>query len=233
MDNLPLSFCESVETRRYTTPVSVNTLVSSIESVTKAVEKAIGEEMPDEFGLMLDDWSQDTEQFLAIYGCYDSPGGPRYPLLSMAPVMDEPDDHLNAEERMRAIVRFLPFFGKTINGCKFLVGDNCAVNKRLANLMNVPLVGCARHRLSLAVREFLVPFETALDQVQQLMRKHRTKPSCKMRMKTPLMPILRQDTRWSSTFSMLERYIRLREFLSANDDDMMDLLPSRAVHRKL
>ncbi|ETO62060.1 hypothetical protein F444_20004 [Phytophthora nicotianae P1976] len=228
MDNLPLSFCESVETRRYTTPVSVNTLVSSIESVTKAVEKAIGEEMPDEFGLMLDDWSQDTEQFWAIYGCYDSPGGPRYPLLSMAPVMDEPDDHLNAEERMRAIVRFLPFFGKTISGCKFLVGDNCAVNKRLANLMNVPLVGCARHRLSLAVREFLVPFETALDQVQQLMRKHRTKPSCKMRMKTPLMPILSQDTRWSSTFSMLERYIRLREFLSANDDDMMDLLPSRA-----
>ncbi|ETL36846.1 hypothetical protein F441_11590, partial [Phytophthora nicotianae CJ01A1] len=75
---------------------------------------------------------------------------------------------------MGAIERFLPFFGKTINGCKFLVGDNCAVNKRLANLMNVPLVGCASHRLNLAVREFLVPFETALDQVQQLMRKLRT-----------------------------------------------------------
>ncbi|ETM43308.1 hypothetical protein F442_11560 [Phytophthora nicotianae P10297] len=135
---------------------------------------------------------------------------------------------------MGAIERFLPFFGKTINGCKFLVGDNCAVNKRLANLMNVPLVGCASHRLNLAVREFLVPFETALDQVQQLMRKLRTlNQAAKLRMKTPLMPILRQDTRWSSTFSMLERYIRLREFLSADDDDMADLLPSRADHRKL
>ncbi|ETI43360.1 hypothetical protein F443_11667 [Phytophthora nicotianae P1569] len=76
MGNLPLSFCESVETQRYTklAPVSVNALVSNMESVTKAVEKAIGEEMPDEFVLMLDDWSHGTEQFLAIYGCYDSPG---------------------------------------------------------------------------------------------------------------------------------------------------------------
>ncbi|RAW19975.1 hypothetical protein PC110_g23583, partial [Phytophthora cactorum] len=32
---------------------------------------------------------------------------------------------------------------------------------------------------------------------------------------------------------MLDRYFRLREFLSADDEDIADLLPSRSVHRKL
>ncbi|KAE8956029.1 hypothetical protein PR001_g31876, partial [Phytophthora rubi] len=152
----------------------------------------------------------------------------------MAPVMQEPDDKMNADGHMRAIMRFLPFFVKTIDQCKFLVGDNCAVNKRLANLMKVPLVGCASHRLNLAVRDFLAPYETALEEVQQLMRKLRTlNQASKLSMKTSLLPVLRQDTRWYSTYTMLERYFRLREFLSADDDDVADLLPSRSTHRKL
>ncbi|POM75172.1 Hypothetical protein PHPALM_7760 [Phytophthora palmivora] len=43
--------------------VSVNTLLSNMESVTKALEKSIDEEMPDEFGLMLDGWSHGTEHY--------------------------------------------------------------------------------------------------------------------------------------------------------------------------
>ncbi|KAG4059585.1 hypothetical protein PC123_g5504 [Phytophthora cactorum] len=100
--------------------------------------------------------------------------------------------------------------------------------------MKVPLVGCGNHRLNLAVRDFLRPHESALEEVQQLMRKLRTlNQAAKLRVKTPLVPVLRQDTRWSSTFSMLDRYFRLREFLSADDEDIADLLPSRSVHRKL
>ncbi|KAG2786613.1 hypothetical protein PC116_g10761 [Phytophthora cactorum] len=234
-----------------------------MEGVTKVVEITIGKEMPVDFGLILDDCSFGTEQYQGVYGCYETPSGPQYPLLSMAPVMDEPGDHLTAEGHLMAIERFLPFFGKTIQGVKFLVGDNCAVNKRLAKLMKVPLVGCASHRLNLAVRDFLRPHESALEEVQQLMRKQRTlNQAAKLRyanfvicdlvsqffywhlywtkivcvfnrVKTPLVSVLRQDTRWSSTFSMLDRYFRLREFLSADDEDIADLLPSRSVHRKL
>ncbi|KAG3152741.1 hypothetical protein PC128_g22700 [Phytophthora cactorum] len=32
---------------------------------------------------------------------------------------------------------------------------------------------------------------------------------------------------------MLERYFRLREFISADEEDIGDFLPSRATHRKL
>lgn len=236
MGNLPLSFCETKETRHYTKlhPISVDTLSEIMEAVVKAVEKAIGAEMPDSFGLILDGWSHGTEHYLAVYACYDTEAGPQYPLLSLAPVIDEPDDQMNAEGHLTAISRFLPFFGKSISGIKFLVGDNCALNKRLANLLGVPLVGCSSHRLNLAVRAYLEPHESILEEVQQLMRKLRTlKQAAKLRTKTSLVPVLRQETRWSSTFSMIKRYFRLRELLSADDEDLADFLPSRGTHRKL
>ncbi|KAG6616659.1 uncharacterized protein IUM83_12976 [Phytophthora cinnamomi] len=200
MGNLPLSFCESKETRQYTklNPISVATLTESMEAVVKAVEKAIGMEMPDS-----------------------------YPLLSLAPVIDEPDDQMNAQGHLTAITRFLPFFGKSISGCKFLVGDNCALNKRFANLLGVPLVGCASHRLNLAVRDYLEPHDSALEEGQQLMRKLRTlRQAAKLSTKTALVPVLRQDTRWSSTFAMLKRFFTLREFLSADDEELADYIPS-------
>ncbi|KAE9039880.1 hypothetical protein PR003_g6426 [Phytophthora rubi] len=73
--------------------------------------------------------------------------------------------------------RFLQFDDMSVFG-----GDNCAVNNRLAHLLGVPLVGCASHRLNLAVRGFLVPYDEAFEQVQQLMRKLRTlKQAAKLR----------------------------------------------------
>jgi len=83
---------------------------------------------------------------------------------------------------MAAIKRFHPFFDKSISGCLFLVGDNCAVNKRLANLVGVPLVGCASHRLNFAVRETLAPYDDLLEEVQRLARQLRTlKQAVKLR----------------------------------------------------
>ncbi|ETN16736.1 hypothetical protein PPTG_05879 [Phytophthora nicotianae INRA-310] len=161
-------------------------------------------------------------------------GGLAAPLLALAPVMDEPDDQLNAEGHLTAIKRFLPFFGKSVSGCLFLVGDNCSLNKRLSDLLGEPLVGCSSHRLNLAVRDFLEPSEDDVEGVPQLMRKLCTlKQAAKLRTRTPLRAVLRQDTRWSSTFSMLKRYFHIREFISADDDELADYPPSRTAHRKL
>ncbi|ETN23448.1 hypothetical protein PPTG_20641 [Phytophthora nicotianae INRA-310] len=57
----------------------------------------------------------------------------------MAPIMDEPGDHLTAKIHLTVL-----------------------------------LIGCASHRLNLAVRDFLRPHEAALSEVRQLMRKVRT-----------------------------------------------------------
>jgi hypothetical protein len=75
----------------------VATSTSLMEAVTKAVEGAIGNEMPDQYGLILDGWTHGTEHYLAVFGCFVTDAGPQYPLLSLAPVMDDPDDQLDAE----------------------------------------------------------------------------------------------------------------------------------------
>ncbi|ETI39296.1 hypothetical protein F443_15115 [Phytophthora nicotianae P1569] len=199
--NLPLSFCEFKETRQYTklNPMSVETLTATMEAVTKAVEKKLGASMPEHFGLILDGWTHKTEHYMAVYGCFETASGPQYLLLSLAPVMDEPDDHLSADGHLTAIKRFLPFFW-----------------------------------LNLTVRDYLEPHDNILEKVQQLMRKLRTlKQAAKLRAKTSLVAVLRQDTRWSSTFAMLKRCCKLRECISADDEELADLLPSRGDHRKL
>ncbi|ETM40720.1 hypothetical protein L914_13422 [Phytophthora nicotianae] len=77
--------------------------------MTKVVESTIGKKIPVDFGL-IDDYNFGVEQYQSAYGCYDTPSSPRYPLLSMAPVMDEPGDHLTAEGHLTAIEPFQLFF---------------------------------------------------------------------------------------------------------------------------
>ncbi|ETM57075.1 hypothetical protein L914_00048 [Phytophthora nicotianae] len=118
----------------------------------------MGEKIPVDFGLILDDRRFGTEQYQSAFGCYDNPSGPRYHLIFMAPIMDEPGDHLTAKIHLTVIERFLPSLGRSIEKAKFLV----------------LLIGCASHRLNLAVRNFLRPHKAALSEVRQLMRKVRT-----------------------------------------------------------
>ncbi|ETP25892.1 hypothetical protein F441_01293 [Phytophthora nicotianae CJ01A1] len=231
--NLPLSFVENPVIRRYTNlpPVSVDTLHLNMEAVTREVETIIGAEMITEFGLIFDGWSNGSEYYLAVYAVYSIKSGGHYPLLSMAPVVNEPEDDRGAESLLAAISTFLPFFGKTVEQCLFLVGDICSVNKKLANLMGVILVGCASHRLILALKAILAPYEADLCKVQRLMKKLKTlSEGAKLRLVKPLRPVLRQETRWGSTHAMLRRYFVLRGFLSMDDDELAEFLPSPATH---
>ncbi|KAG4250288.1 hypothetical protein PC116_g1988 [Phytophthora cactorum] len=148
-------------TRKYTNlaPVCEETITHDMELITKAAEKNIGAELPEDFGVILDDCTFGSEHYMAVYGCYKRNGVRCCPLLSMAPVINGPDDCLNADTHMAALASFLPFFG------------------------------CASHRLNLAVRSFLLPYEDDLDQVQLLMKHLRTiKQAAKLRLKTPLNP---------------------------------------------
>ncbi|KAE9351682.1 hypothetical protein PR003_g4776 [Phytophthora rubi] len=66
------------------------------------------------------------------------------------------------------------------------------------------------------------------------MKKLRTlKEGSKPRLKTPIRPVLRQATRWGSTHAILRRYFDLLVFLSVDNDDLAEYLPSPATHRRL
>ncbi|RLN69417.1 hypothetical protein BBJ28_00010363 [Nothophytophthora sp. Chile5] len=175
--NLPLSFCENRTTRRYTTlnPICVETLRATMEGVVLAVERSIASEMPDIFGLIIDGWSHMSEHYLAVFAFYKVDGKVKIPLLCMAPLLNEEDDDLSARAHREFLADMLPRdFGKQLHQCVVLVGDNCSVNRRLATLMGVPLVGCASHRLNLAVQQDLQGHEADLAQLQTLMAKLRT-----------------------------------------------------------
>ncbi|KAG6946811.1 hypothetical protein JG687_00016503 [Phytophthora cactorum] len=124
--NLPFSFVEMEETRRYTNlaPVCEETITHDMENVTKAVERSIGDELPEEIG---------------------------------------------------------------------------------------------------AAQSFLEPYEEELEQVQSLMK----------RTKTSLRPKTRQDTRWGSTYTMLARYFELREFISADDEELAESVSMKLQSEEL
>ncbi|KAG2835024.1 hypothetical protein PC129_g7932 [Phytophthora cactorum] len=153
----------------------------------------------------------------------------------MAPLLNEPDEDLSARGHYGFLAgMLLRDYGKQLSDCIFVVGDNCAVNRLLATLMGVPLVGWASHRLNRAVQGDMEHYEDDLACVQALMMRLRTlKQSAKFRLKTSLRPVIRLDTRWSSTFSMVHRYFKLLEHLDSTDDAIVDVLPAPPCNKRL
>ncbi|KAJ8523410.1 hypothetical protein ON010_g17570 [Phytophthora cinnamomi] len=167
--NLPLSFYENEAARRYSTlnPICVETLVSGMTSLTKAVERSIALEMLDRIGLIFDGWTHSSEHYITVYACYAVEGEVKFPMLCMAPLLEEND--LSPRGHMEFLATMLPRdFEKQLDQCCFVVADNCSVNKRLARLVDVPLVGCASHRLNRAVQADMQGYEEELDTVQNL-----------------------------------------------------------------
>ncbi|KAG3253049.1 hypothetical protein PI124_g2371 [Phytophthora idaei] len=75
-NNLPLSFCENEAARRYSNldPICVKMLISGMATLTCAVKRIIGTELPDRFGLILDGWTHASEHYIAVYARYEVGG---------------------------------------------------------------------------------------------------------------------------------------------------------------
>jgi hypothetical protein len=89
------------------------------------------------------------------------------------------------------------------------------------------MIGCASHRFNLACKSYLEKYERSLSKINSLMVSLRNvKQAGKLRTKTPLEPVTRNDTRWSSTHNMLLRFFRIREFLDETDADLVYNMPT-------
>ncbi|OWZ07462.1 hypothetical protein PHMEG_00020143 [Phytophthora megakarya] len=136
--------------------------------------------------------------------------------------MNEVDDDLSAPTHLEFLATMLPRdFGVQAGQCRFLV------NRLFATFLGVPLVGCASHRLNRAVQQDMTHHEDDLTAVQALIIKLRTlTQSAKLRFGQLF-------TRWSSTFAVVQRYLKLLEFLDAEDDDIMVVMPTPAATKRL
>ncbi|OWZ21427.1 hypothetical protein PHMEG_0004026 [Phytophthora megakarya] len=135
-------------------------LRATFEGVSQAVEKAIAAELPARFGLILDGWTHLSEHYVTVFARYEMGGKVVTPLLCFAPLLQEEDDDLSVVAHRRFLANMLPRdFGKQLNQCASIVGDNCRLNKRRETLVGVTLVGCASHQLNCAVQQELPDHE--------------------------------------------------------------------------
>ncbi len=179
-------------------------------------------------------WSCDSEHYIGIFATWvDDRGNVLKRLLSCG-VQDLPSNAeeanafgFTAEDIGDYIFDILEMYGRDFEAIEFVTGDNAYVNQSLCTKIeawlsrvknidrSVPLVGCASHRLNLAVQLIYSQSENLkyfllVEKVQSLMVDLKTlKNKVKLSVCTSLCPELRNDTRWGSVYKMLLKYTKL------------------------
>jgi len=170
----PFSFVEETLTRRYSNlaPITAPTLKKYMEKVTKAVERAISQELPNRFALAIDGWTKSSTHFIAIFATYPKQDSYATALLTFTPLGEETS--FTAEDHLEAVKFCLETYNKDLSNVVALIADHASVNLALANMMEVPLVGCVSHKMNLAVNGFLEKYTEPLERVHLLMNKLKT-----------------------------------------------------------
>ncbi|RAW34835.1 hypothetical protein PC110_g8853 [Phytophthora cactorum] len=120
-----------------------------MEGAPRLVEATIRAKLLDEFGHVLDGWTHALEHYVAVFAWYELDGMTKTALVSMAPIVNDPGDDLSARTHRDFLTGMLERdIQRQLSCCKYLDGDNCPVNRRIATMMQDPLVGCASHRLT-------------------------------------------------------------------------------------
>ncbi|GMF48796.1 unnamed protein product [Phytophthora fragariaefolia] len=211
-------------------PVTAKAVKKCMEEITIKIGIKLKRKLGTLFGLMFDGWTHAGVHYVALYGVYEADGEVRVRLLGLSPLTDSSQ---TADAHAEMFTNVLEVYNKTLDMVGFLVGDNCNTNLSIATKMGVPLVCCASHRLNLAIMTYLAPYETLLDEVNALMLELRHENYfAELKKHTDLHPVKRNVTRWSSTFTMLERYIRIRSEIK-KVKAVEELIHTVGKHRKL
>jgi hypothetical protein len=210
-----LNHSKNEKVRKYTnlSPISNKTFIKYLEAVSKQVELKLKHELPNKFGLVFDGWSDDDVHYVALFACYRTKEGKTaLPLLAFAPLLDETS--FSASTHRDYIESSLQLYGKSLESLLFLTGDNCSTNKAVADLIGVPLVGCASHRLNLACKKAYEQAEDSLKKISSLMSKLSSLKNAGLRRQlTSVYPVKQNATRWTSTFHMVECYRKLKDIM--------------------
>ena len=208
----PLSIVENQIELEFTTlkPVCRRTLKSAISKVYRLAFEQVMELLPQSFCLCFDAWTENSFHFVAIYAIFnDLEFKKRTILLSFGTLLDE--SNWTSANYADTVIALLESMNKSIENVICLVGDNCATNRSLSNLLGLPLIGCASHKLNLAVEKYNQGF-SEIQIINHLMIKLEFTPlkMAKLRLRTPLRPISKNLTRWSSCFNMLKDSLKFR-----------------------
>ena len=229
--NMPLSEIDNPLTRdlaKSWAPFSSKTIRKYILATTHLVAENIADELQKAglISLLLDGWTADgtSTHYIAIFAGYKHPETGKYTevLLAIQPTLNE-EGAMGADAHEELLQSTIELYKLTKTNILCLIGDNCNTNKCLARQWKVPLVGCASHRFNLAVKAWLEAqpgLNDIIKKLSTLMSK-----ACNLRAAHVLRDLtfdahgreLRaqqmNDTRWTSMFTMVQRFFRIKEQL--------------------
>lgn len=159
--NLPLSIVDDPLTRegmKYK-PVTSKLLRKYILATSKAMIASIAEKLPNDIAIVFDGWTVGCIHYIAISASYCTMVGgeetTHHTLLSMRPLLKDDVAGMTARDHLVHMSQVMRSFGKTEENIMCIIGDNCSVNRSLADLLKVPLVGCGAHKFNLAVKKWI------------------------------------------------------------------------------
>ena len=157
-------------------------------------------------------------------------------VLSMRPLLKDDINGMTAQDHLHHLSMILGTYDKSDTNIVCLINDNCAVNQSMSKILKAPLVGYGSHKFNLAVRKWISnqpQLEKIIQRIALVMKKASTlKVSAQLRKLTTLQTIRENDTRWSSTFTMVKRFFQIQQELSAVPD-LIPLIPNLLGSRPL
>ena len=130
--------------------IAYKTLMKYLRVTKEKVIETIKNELPDSFGLIIDGWTENNMHVLAVFANYSKDGVTQMVLLAVTRLSDPTNQ--KAPNHVETIKAVLAMYNKDLSNVLFLTADNTNLNPAIAHEMNVPFLGCASHRLSLAVK---------------------------------------------------------------------------------
>ena len=142
---------------------------------------------------------------------------------------------LSAQKHYDFLTYILGLYSKSWSNVDCLIGDNVRTKKCIANYTGLPLIGCSSHRFNLAMRDNLSDEELLVSKVHVIMIKLSSfLLAAQLKRHTYLKPKIRNKTRWSSIFTMLQQYVRLRDVLPRlNSDEIAFLALTPSEDRRI
>ena len=134
----PFEFVEDPLTREFSRlqPISVTTLKTYMDLLTREVEKKISLVLPAKFSLVVDGWTKKSTHFIGIFATYPAQNevGYEYALLSFSPMVVETS--FTAQQHMEHLEFVLQLYGKTMHeNVIAIIGDNCETMKCLQSIL--------------------------------------------------------------------------------------------------
>ncbi|KAJ0395211.1 hypothetical protein P43SY_004069 [Pythium insidiosum] len=223
--------------------ISVPTFKKRLRVIVDLLKRRIADELDGEkYALVFDGFTDAAEHNLGVF--IASPKALRF--VAFSPFED--DASMTTADHIDFLDNVIDSFALDVANMVCIVSDNMATNRAIARRTGIAMLGCAAHRLNLAVRDWIAEDSRVddLKKISHLMHRLR-KIKRWSRLKAAgcrIKPAALHDLRWSGYYVLLKRYQRIRPFLHAvegendttGDDEsgqLTALIPTATEHGKL